>query len=133
MAGELKKVSKGKIYYRGFSSSQYEQFGKDFSITNVDVIKRDIYTEIMTEIGTRVKMPNFGTRIPTLTFEPNDLITINVIKEDITKVINNDPRVKLLNMEVVSLPSNNAILAFVDLLYIEMNIKDTIRIEALSK
>lgn len=78
-------------------------------------------------------MPNFGTRIPILTFEPNDEETRKVIEDDLTEVFNYDPRVKLISLNVLTLPDNNAILALADLLYVEFNVTDVLRIEVTSQ
>jgi phage baseplate assembly protein W len=117
------------ILYRGFSTAKYETKGGTFSTSNIETVKRDLLNHIWTEIGERLMMPNFGTRIPTLAFEPCDEQTKSIVEEDIRKVINYDPRVKLINLEVVGLPDNNAIIAFVDIEYIELNILDTLHIE----
>lgn len=74
-------------------------------------------------------MPNFGTRIPIMAFEPNDAKTIGIIEEDLTAVFNYDPRVKLLSLNVTALPNNNAIIAAANLLYIEFNVTDVLNIE----
>jgi phage baseplate assembly protein W len=78
-------------------------------------------------------MPNFGTRIPILTFEPNDTETVKIIETDIREVCNYDPRVKLIDLKVLSLPDNNAIIALADLLYIEFNVRDVLHIEVKSR
>lgn len=78
-------------------------------------------------------MPNFGTRIPVLTFEPNDNYTKSVIEEDLREVFEYDPRVKLISLNVISLPDNNAILAMADLLYVEFNVTDVLNIEVATK
>jgi phage baseplate assembly protein W len=77
-------------------------------------------------------MPSFGTRIPTLVFEPNDAEVRNIIREDLTKVFEYDPRVKLQNLKVLSLPDNNAIVAIATLFYIELNVAGDLRIEVYS-
>lgn len=133
MASEIKKFSNNKVYYTGFSTSVFEENGQDFTTTNSELIRRDLYTEIMTEIGTRVKMPEFGTRIPTLTFEPNDTYTRDIVEEDVRKVIDNDPRVKLLDIQTVSLPDNNVIVVFADILYVELDLTDTLKVEVESQ
>lgn len=74
-------------------------------------------------------MPGFGTRIPTLVFEPNDERSRKIVEDDLTEVFNYDPRVNLIKLSVASLPDNNAIIALADLLYIEFNVRDVLRIE----
>jgi len=118
--------------YRGFSTYDWRK-RKTLSMSNIDLVKRDLLNHIYTSKGERVMMPNFGTRIPTLAFEPNDEITRRIVEDDIREVVNYDPRVKLINLSVASLPDNNAIIALVDLLYVEFNVRDVLRIEVNSQ
>jgi hypothetical protein len=49
------------------------------------------------------------------------------------EVFNYDPRVKVIALNVMTLPDNNAILALADLLYVEFNVRDVLRIEVATK
>ena len=117
-----------KVFYKGFSTPEFED-KQSFTTSNIETVKRDLHNHIFTEKGERPMMPGFGTRIPTLAFEPNDEITRNIVQEDLLEVFNYDPRIKLLNLHVSSLPDNNAIVAFADVLYVEFDVKETIRID----
>jgi phage baseplate assembly protein W len=117
-----------KIFYHGFSSDNWIESGH-FGVTNMEVIKADLMNHLMTAKGDRVMMPDWGTRIPLMLFEPNDETSRRIIEEDIRYVINYDPRIRLIDMQVVSLPDNNAVLALIDVLYVEFNVTDTLRIE----
>lgn len=117
-----------KIRYRGFSTFEWQK-KKSFNLTNIDLVKRDLLNHIWTIKGERVMMPGFGTRIPILAFEPNDETTRAIVEKDLREVFEYDPRVKLLGLKVANLPDNNAIVAFADLLYIEFDVKDTLKIE----
>lgn len=112
--------------YRGFST-----FGakKGFQLTDQDLVNRDLMNHIYTLRGERVMMPSFGTRIPLMAFEPLDKRTLALIEEDLRAVIDYDPRVGLIEIVVVALPDNNAVMAVVDLKYIELNVTDTLRLE----
>jgi phage baseplate assembly protein W len=94
-----------------------------------DLVKRDLLNHIWTAKGERVMMPNFGTRIPVLAFEQNDETTRAMVENDLREVFEYDPRVRLLNLQVANLPDNNAIVAIVDLLYLEFDVRDTLNIE----
>lgn len=116
--------------YRGFSTANYlNGNSKTFLLTNQELVKQDLLNHIYTIPGERVHLPNFGTRIPLLAFEPLDQKTLAIVKEDLKKVIEYDPRVRLMDMAVSALPDNNAIVAFVDLLYVELNITETLKLE----
>jgi phage baseplate assembly protein W len=120
-----------KAIYRGFSTSNWIK-SKSFGVSNIETVKQDLLNHIYTIKGERVMMPSFGTRIPLLTFEPNDPLTLAIVEEDLKTVFDFDPRVKLIEMKIVSLPDNNAILALADLLYIEFEVRDVLRIEVKS-
>ncbi len=114
--------------YRGFSTANWLT-SKSFVLTNIDLVKQDLLNQIWTIKGERVMMPNFGTRIPILAFEPNDAKTIAIIEEDLTAVFNYDPRVKLLSLNISALPNNNAIIAIANLLYVEFQVTGVLNIE----
>ena len=117
-----------RALYRGFSTFDWRN-RQSFSLTNIELVKRDILTHIFTEKGERVMMPNFGTRIPALAFEPNDEITRKIVSDDLNEVFAYDPRVKLISLKLISLPANNALVALADLLYLEFDIQDVLKIE----
>ncbi|WP_407308210.1 GPW/gp25 family protein [Acinetobacter sp.] len=112
--------------YFGFSTFAGK---KGFQLTGKDLINRDLLNHIYTLKGERVMMPGFGTRIPLMAFEPMDDYTLQAIEEDLRAVVDYDVRVELLNIAVLPLPDNNAIIALLDLKYIELGIIDTLRLE----
>lgn len=113
--------------YRGFSSYQY-QTTKSFGIMDVELVKLDLLNHIFTRKGERVMMPNFGTRIPDLAFEPLDEFTLAILEEDLREVVNFDPRVNLLDLVITPYYDNNAVVASLKLLYIELNIQGNLDI-----
>jgi phage baseplate assembly protein W len=100
-----------------------------FSLNNIELVKRDLLNHIYTQPGDRVSMPKWGTRIPLMIFEQNDEITRRIVYDDLKMVAEYDPRVRLIDLKVVSIRDNNAIVAFMDLLYVEFNVQDTLHIE----
>lgn len=118
--------------YRGFSTSNWLQT-RSFTVADIEAIKIDLANHIFTRQGERVMMPSFGTRIPDLAFEPNDAETIRIIREDLMKVIEYDPRVSLLTMNIFPIPDNNAIIATINVLYVEFNVSDVLQIDVKSK
>lgn len=117
-----------KIFYKGFSTKEWGK-KKSFRLNNIDLVKQDLLNHLYTEKGSRIYMPNLGTRIPVMTFEPNDLETKEQLESDIRDVINYDPRVKLLGLKTFVAPDNNLLIAIVDILYIEFNVEDSLHIE----
>jgi phage baseplate assembly protein W len=122
-----------KTFYKGFSTRNYEEKGGSFDLYNLDCVKEDLLNEIFTERGTRLYMPTYGTRIPTLTFEPNDAETMDVIREDITTVIDNDPRLFLQDISVEQVPEQYTILAVAKITYLEFNVTSDLYIEINSR
>lgn len=111
--------------YKGFSSYEYQK-SKSFTLTDVEIVKMDLLNHIYTRRGERVMMPTFGTRIPDLAFEPLDPLTLDILREDLEQVVRFDPRVKLLTLDIIPYYDQNTVVASVRLLYIELNIVDTV-------
>lgn len=114
--------------YRGFSFAGWKKRGR-FQLTDIELVKRDLLNHIYTIKGEHRYMPGFGTRIPLLTFEQADEETMAIVRADLLEVFNYDPRVKLIDLKVICLPDNNAIIGLADLLYLEFNVRDVLRIE----
>lgn len=114
--------------YLGFST--FNKGNQGFQLTGKDLILRDILNHIYTLKGERVMMPDFGTRIPLMAFEPLDQITLAAVEEDLREVISYEARVELIDLAVMALPDNNAIVAFIDLKYVELGGPvETLRLE----
>ena len=111
--------------YRGFSSYEYQKT-KKFLLTDIDLVKVDLLNHIYTNRGERVMMPLWGTRIPSLAFEPLDQITLSILEEDLRTVVNFDPRVQLQSLDIIPSYDENNVQAFITLLYIELNMTDTL-------
>jgi len=115
--------------YRGFSTANYLTNRKNgFLLTDIDVIKQDLYNHIYTLKGERPHQTWFGTRIPELHFEGIDERTISIIKEDITEVFTYDPRVELIDLAISPLPDINSIVIFIDMRYVELDKKETLKL-----
>lgn len=116
------------VPYVGFST--FGNTGRGFQLNGKELITRDILNHIYTLKGERVMMPDFGTRIPLMAFEPLDQLTLAAVEEDLRAVIDYDVRVKLVDIAVMALPDNNAIVAFLDLEYVELGGPvETLRLE----
>lgn len=85
-------------YFVGFNT--VGQLLPPYSLTNIDLVKRDINNHFATPLGARVMLPNFGTRIYDYLFDPFDEYTKNAIIEDAVRVIESEPRVSLVNIDV---------------------------------
>lgn len=114
-----------KSRYVGYSSYEY-QTNKTFNVVDVELVKLDLLNHIFTRKGERVMMPQFGTRIPDLAFEPLDDMTLMILETDLRSVVTFDPRVQLINMSIIPYPDENGVEASVTLFYIELDITDTL-------
>lgn len=115
--------------YKGFSTKNYVEGKKSLRIYDFECVKDDLLRHIFTSYGERVYMPGFGTNIPITPFEPNDQLTISAIEADIKSVIEYDPRVKLLTLQLYSVPNEYSIVAMCELRYVEFNVVDTLRLD----
>lgn len=85
-------------YFVGFNT--VGQLTPPYSLTNIEIVKRDINNQFATPIGARVMLPDFGTNIYNYLFDPFDEYTKNVIIEDAVRVVQSDPRVELVSIDV---------------------------------
>lgn len=120
-------------FYRGFSTKAYEASGKGFVLYNVELIEEDLFNELFTLKGERLEMPDFGTRIPLLMFEPNDTATADILKEDVEQTVKNDPRVEMIACDIISQPDSHKLICVAKVRYIEFNVVKDLRIEVGSR
>lgn len=74
----------------------------------VDQIKADVLQLLLTNPGERVMLPNYGTPLRKLIFEPNDDGLIAEAKKIISDSINAwEPRIVVTNIEVSNKINNN--------------------------
>jgi len=67
----------------------------------VDQIKSDLLVLLLTTPGERVMLPNFGTPLKKLFFEPNDVIIVNEARQMIADAIQAwEPRVAISGIDV---------------------------------
>ena len=118
--------------YKGFSTANWLET-RSFQVADIEAIKHDLSNHIFTRLGERVMQPGFGTRIPDMAFEPNDEETIKMIKDDVIKVINYDPRVELKSVEVYPIPDNNTIIIMVTVHYVEFQVTGVLNIDVKSR
>lgn len=113
--------------YRGLSFRNFSK-NKSIKLYDVELVKKDITNNIFTRRGERVKMFSYGSRIPDLVFEPLDDVALNVIEEDIRSIINNEPRVILLNAEIIPRYDQGQVWVKLHLFYLELDFSDTLSI-----
>lgn len=82
------------VTYIGYSS--VDQITGSKRLEDVDIAKRDLMNHLQTRKGERVMNPKFGSILPELVFEPLDIATQQEALQDITEIVNNDPRWKYI-------------------------------------
>lgn len=116
-----------KGLYKGFSSFEFQR-RKTFKLRDLELVKMDLLNHIFTSKGERIMMPNFGTSIPEMTFEPLDSETVSLIKEELVRVINYDPRVDLVNIDTVPNYDTSSISVSIQLFYLELDLYDNMEL-----
>ena len=85
--------------YKGFSSNNINAVNN--MLYDADLIKQDIYNHFMTAKGERVMLPEFGSIIWDYLYEPLDAQTKSIVRADAESIISQDPRVQLVDLNVV--------------------------------
>lgn len=92
------RYNKRKAFFTGFNT--VDKTAGPYTLTNIDLVKRDLMNHFNTHMGSRVMRPNYGTRIYEYLFDPFDDYTRSAIMEDAVRVIQAEPRVELVNIDV---------------------------------
>ena len=74
-----------------------------FNLVDLDLVKQDILNQLKTSKGERVMRPNYGSIIKESLMNPLDALTIQDIEDDCIRIVNSDPRVSLINLNVADL------------------------------
>ncbi len=106
--------------YKGYSTFEFQK-NKSLALRDVDLVKIDLLNHIFTQRGARIMMPEFGTTIPSLVFEPLDSETIDEIQAQVKNVFDYDPRVRIVKFNVIPDYDRNTIIIDASLFYIELN------------
>lgn len=88
--------------FKGFSTfpNTYNTEKKNWTLYDLDLVKRDLLNHFHTSKGERVMMPTYGCDIWNILFEPLTESNIERIVEEAKRVIDSDSRVKLNTMNV---------------------------------
>jgi|TARA_R110002153_G_scaffold23272_3_gene75803 phage baseplate assembly protein W len=87
-----------QVRFSGFSTKHknainHRLFGKDLVI-------EDLMNQIMTRKGERIMMPTYGSIVHDMIFEPLTPDVNDMIHNDISRIVNEDPRAILENISV---------------------------------
>lgn len=85
-------------------------------LTDKDIAVRDLMNHFYTRKGERVMNPEFGSIIWDMVFEPLDIVTESLIKEDVERIIRSDPRWIFSDM-ILEKPAEHSITVRVQIIY----------------
>ena len=114
--------------FRGFST--VDKIRAPYSLFDQELIKRDLLNEFHTRKGERLMKPNFGSIIHDLLMEPEDAMTEDEIRDDIERICNKDPRVKV--KDILIFTADHTVRAEVILKYVQTNNEDILFLEFIS-
>ena len=110
--------------YSGFSTvNALSQ--KNFRLTDYELIKQDLLNSINTRKGTRLMQPNEGCIIWELLYEPlTDDLKLQ-IADNFTFIVNSDPRLQLVAIDITALEDQNYVLVELQLNYVASDQTET--------
>lgn len=111
--------------YKGISTVDPES--SSFTLYDIALIKQDILNHFHIRQGEKLSDPTFGTIIWDVLFEPLTERLRTLILEDVTTIINYDPRVSVDSVVVDSY--DNGIQIDVTLTYLSYNISEKMRLD----
>jgi phage baseplate assembly protein W len=84
--------------FKGFSTVN-KQWG-NFKLYDIDLAKQDLLNELYTRKGERIMSPEFGSIIWDLLFDPMTDEVIQLIQDDMLRILTKDPRLELKQLDV---------------------------------
>ena len=108
--------------YRGFSTLQ----GNFLStrVVDTELVKRDLLNAFAIRKGEKVGTPGYGSGVLDLVMEPLTEEVKNLLLEEVTSTIAQDPRVSL--QQLVIEEYENGLQAQINLLYVQSNQSETL-------
>lgn len=110
--------------YKGFST--INNTTSNSSMFDYDLIKQDILNQFNVSRGERVMDPTYGTVIWQLLFDPFTDNTKQQIVADFTRIVNSDPRVNALSINIYE--QEFGLLMEAELLYIQTDQTETMKL-----
>tara|TARA_B100002019_G_C21076379_1_gene501595 strand:+ start:209 stop:583 length:375 start_codon:yes stop_codon:yes gene_type:complete len=111
--------------FKGFST--IDKVRAPYTLTDSELIKRDLLNHFYTKVGERPMRPEFGSIIWDMLMEPDSPGLQEQIKEDIERIVDTDPRVTF--KDTVLYIADHTIRAEVTLKYYNLEQTDTLFLE----
>lgn len=113
------------VTFKGMST--VDKVRAPYTLTDRELIKRDLLNVFYTRRGERVMRPTHGSIIWDLLMNPADPGTEQEIREDVERIIRKEPRVKLLDTKILML--DHVIRVNITLEYVSLNSTETLYLE----
>lgn len=111
--------------YRGISTVNPNK--KGFNIYDIALIKQDLINHFHIKKGEKLNNPEFGTILWDVLFEPMTDDVKTAIIEDVTAIVNYDPRTQATRIVVDTYESGIQIEC--EIVFVPYNISETIRLK----
>lgn len=111
--------------FKGFST--IDRIRAPYTLTDRELVKRDLLNIFYTRKGERVMRPNHGSIIWDLLMSPADPSIEQDIRDDVALIVGKDPRVALLDTKVMFL--DHALRVDVTLRYVMLDSTETLYLE----
>jgi phage baseplate assembly protein W len=108
--------------YRGYSTINGAR-KRSWVVTDLDLIKIDLWNAFQTRVGERIMRPTFGCRIWNLLLEPMTQDNINAITNEAIRICSEDPRLALVS--AVTFVIEKGVRVEMTLNYVGLNVVDT--------
>jgi phage baseplate assembly protein W len=117
------------ILFKGFSTA--DKIRAPYTLVDSELVKRDLLNQLYTKKGERVMRPEYGTIIYDLLMDPNIPELEEIVKEDIERIIDGEPRATLDNINI--LIGDHSIRAEVTISYVMLSSSETLFVEYISQ
>jgi phage baseplate assembly protein W len=114
----------GEKTYKGFSTVNPDSIG--FQLYDLQLVKQDIINHFHIRQGELLSNPGFGTIIWDILYEPLTESLKQIIAENVTKIVNYDPRVSVTSITIDQYESGLQI--DTTLLFLPYNISENMRL-----
>jgi phage baseplate assembly protein W len=109
--------------YKGFSTVNSSAING--SLYDLELIKQDLINQFHIKKGEKLENPEFGTIIWDMLFEPLTEQIKSLIVNDVTTIVNSDPRIK--SIQTIVTRSNQGLQIELTLVYVPYNIQETMQ------
>lgn len=111
--------------FKGFST--IDKIRAPYTLTDRDLVKRDLMNIFYTRKGERLMRPNHGSIIWDLLMNPADPSIEQDIRDDVVLIVGKDPRVQLVDTKIQFL--DHALRVDITLRYVMLNSTETLYLE----